>query len=98
MWTLGIGAVSILLLATVALTTTLVTDSQAAPAKKLTIGMIACLSGFFSPNDVPGAHEAQMTADMINERGGITVKGQKYEVEVIVEDAKSTLDGVRLCS
>src|SRR5208337_2684429 len=44
--------------------------------------------------DVPGAHEAQMTADMINEKGGITVKGEKYEVEVIVEDAKSTLDDV----
>jgi branched-chain amino acid transport system substrate-binding protein len=70
-------------------------DSNAAPpSKKLTIGMIACLTGFFSPNDVPGAHEAQMTAEMINEGGGITVKGEKYEVEVVIEDAKSTLDGV----
>ena len=94
LWTLGIGVVSILLLATVLLTTALIKDSQAAPAKKLTIGMIACLTGFFSVNDVPGAHEAQMTADMINEKGGITVKGQKYEVEVVIEDAKSTLDGV----
>jgi branched-chain amino acid transport system substrate-binding protein len=94
LWTLGIGVVSILLLATVLLTTAMVKDSQAAPAKKLTIGMIACLTGFFSVNDVPGAHEAQMTADMINEKGGITVKGQKYEVEVVIEDAKSTLDGV----
>ena len=94
LWTLGIGTVSILLLASIVLTTALIKDADAAPAKKLTIGMIACLSGFFSPNDIPGAHEAQMTADMINEKGGITVKGQKYEVEVIVEDAKSTLDGV----
>ena len=91
---LGIGTVSILLLASLILTMAMIKDSQAAPAKKLTIGMIACLSGFFSPNDVPGAHEAEMTADMINERGGITVKGQKYEIEVIIEDAKSTLDGV----
>ncbi len=69
-------------------------EAGAAQAKKLKIGMIACLTGFFSPNDVPGAHEAQMTADMINEQGGITVKGQKYKLEIIVEDAKSTLDGV----
>jgi branched-chain amino acid transport system substrate-binding protein len=68
--------------------------SAAQPAKKLKVGMIACLTGFFSPNDVPGAHEAEMTAEMINEKGGITVKGEKYQVEVIIEDAKSTLDGV----
>ena len=68
-------------------------NAEAAP-KKLQIGMIACLSGFFSPNDVPGAHEALMTAEMINERGGITVNGEKYLVEIIIEDAKSSLDGV----
>src|SRR5271167_2999875 len=85
-WTFGIGVVSIVLLAGVFLTTALVRDSDAAPAKKLTIGMIACLTGFFSPNDVPAAHEAQMTADMINEKGGITVKGEKYQLEVVIED------------
>ena len=31
---------------------------------------------------------------MIDERGGINVKGTTYEVEVLIEDAKSTLDGV----
>jgi branched-chain amino acid transport system substrate-binding protein len=93
-WTVGIGVVSIFLLAGFVLTTALVKDSDAAPAKKLTIGMIACLTGFFSPNDVPAAHEALMTADMINEKGGITVKGEKYQLEVLIEDAKSTLDGV----
>ena len=69
-------------------------ESEAAQTKKLKVGMIACLTGFFSPNDVPGAHEAEMTAEMINERGGIKVKGTTYEVEVLIEDAKSTLDGV----
>jgi branched-chain amino acid transport system substrate-binding protein len=94
LWTLGIGVVSILLVASVTLTTALTNDANAASAKTLKIGMIACLTGFFSPNDVPGAHEAEMTAEMINEKGGITVKGEKYQIEVLIEDAKSTLDGV----
>ncbi len=91
----GISVTLMLLFVGIVFISALSTDLNAAPpSKKLTIGMIACLTGFFSPNDVPGAHEAQMTAEMINERGGITVKGDKYEVEVVIEDAKSTLDGV----
>jgi branched-chain amino acid transport system substrate-binding protein len=92
--TLGIGVALIVLFAGIMLMTALAKDSNAAPDKTLKVGMIACLTGFFSPNDVPGAHEALMTADMINERGGITVKGEKYKLEVLIEDAKSTLDGV----
>ncbi len=90
----SIWAISLVLAVGVMLAGGWTTDAKAAPAKKLTIGMIACLTGFFSPNDVPGSHEALMTAEMINEKGGITVKGQKYQVEVVIEDAKSTLDGV----
>jgi ABC-type branched-subunit amino acid transport system substrate-binding protein len=31
---------------------------------------------------------------MINEKGGITVKGEKYRIELVLEDGKSTIDGV----
>ena len=29
---------------------------------------------------------------MISEKGGITVKGEKYQIELIVEDFKSIMD------
>ena len=30
---------------------------------------------------------------MVNDRGGLTIKGQKYNIEVVMEDAKSSMDG-----
>ncbi len=68
--------------------------NAASQAKKLQVGMIACLTGFFAVHDVPDAEEVQFAAQMINERGGIKVKGEKYDVEIVIEDGKSTLDGI----
>jgi hypothetical protein len=39
-----------------------------------------------------------MTDDRINEKGGITVKDERYRVEVIVEAAKIRLDGVTVAA
>ena len=63
-------------------------------AKKLKIGVIACLTGFFAVDSVPDTNQALIAADMINKKGGITVKGQKYDIELVVEDAKSSFDGI----
>lgn len=35
-----------------------------------------------------------MTVKYINDKGGLTIKGQKYNIAVVTEDGKSTLDGV----
>jgi branched-chain amino acid transport system substrate-binding protein len=32
-------------------------------------------------------------AKMINEKGGVTIKGQRYDIEIVTEDTKSTFDG-----
>ena len=90
----SIGIVLILLFAAACLVAVFDKDSNAAPPKKVAIGMLACLTGFFSGHDVPDFHEVQAVASMINARGGITVKGEKYQVEIVAEDCKSTLDGV----
>jgi branched-chain amino acid transport system substrate-binding protein len=67
----------------------------AAPAAKtLKIGALMSVTGWFTPHDGPDSHEIQMAADMINEKGGIDVKGEKYQIEIVLEDGKSTLDGV----
>lgn len=91
----SVWAVLILLVVGVVLLGTATTDANAASqAKKLRIGMIACLTGFFAVHDVPDAEEVQFAAQMINERGGIKVKGERYDIEIVVEDGKSTLDGI----
>ena len=61
--------------------------------KTLQIGGLMGLTGFFSVNDPPDWNEALIAADVMNEQGGITVNGQKYKVELIVEDIQSTMDG-----
>jgi ABC-type branched-subunit amino acid transport system substrate-binding protein len=52
------------------------------------------LTGFFNFHDGPAWNGTMITADIINEQGGITVNGQKYQIELIVEDCESTMDGV----
>ncbi|KPK22167.1 MAG: hypothetical protein AMK69_20355 [Nitrospira bacterium SG8_3] len=65
-----------------------------AEMKPLQIGVLHSLSGWFSGWDTTSLNETKTIADMINERGGITVKGQSYKIELVVEDGKSSIDGV----
>jgi len=67
---------------------------QPAEEKTLRVGMILGITGFFSVREVPDLNQGQACADMINEQGGITVNGEKYMVELVVADTKSTFDGV----
>ena len=69
-------------------------STEAAEAKTLKIGGLFGLTGFFSAFDQVQAQEAQITADIINENGGIKVKGQPYNIKLITYDFKSTMDGV----
>ena len=39
-------------------------------------------------------NEQILLAEMLNERGGINIKGQNYKIEIVTEDCKSSLDGV----
>ncbi len=70
------------------------TAAAAAPAKTLKIGVLLCVTGWFTPHDGPDWHEVQVAADLINEKGGLNIKGEKYQIELVLEDGKSTLDGV----
>ena len=68
--------------------------SAKSDVKTLRIGMLLSVTGFFTVREVPDMNQTKFAADMINEQGGITVKGQKYRVELLVEDCKSAMDGV----
>lgn len=67
---------------------------QTPEVKTLTVGVLICLTGWFSTFDTLEWEEAQVARDMLNERGGITINGQKYLIELTVEDCKSNNDGV----
>ena len=69
------------------------TAAAAGPTKTLPIGLILQISDWYSVIDANELGDCQIVVQMINERGGIKVKGESYKVELLVEDGKSSLDG-----
>ncbi len=61
--------------------------------KKLRIGFLTGLSGFASDSERIHFQGGELARDWINQNGGITIKGQKYMVELVPEDHKCTADG-----
>ncbi len=72
-------------------TTTLVAASG--PAQTLKIGLVNDLTGFLSTWMLLENKMVQLQAQVINDNGGITVQGQKYNIEMVTEDSASTTDG-----
>ncbi len=72
----------------------LATPGAAQQAKTVKIGALVGLSGWFSPIESTDVADLLNMAKMINQKGGITIKGQRYDVEIVTEDTKSTFDGV----
>jgi branched-chain amino acid transport system substrate-binding protein len=68
-------------------------NTNSAAAQPLQIGVLADLSGFLSVFYLEATHDMQLTADYINSHGGVTVKGQKYNIELVIRDSKSSPDG-----
>jgi branched-chain amino acid transport system substrate-binding protein len=69
-------------------------QSKAGQPKTLKIGYLLCLTDWFSVFDATEELNQKTVAQIFNERGGLTIKGQKYKVELVGEDGKSTLDGI----
>lgn len=69
-------------------------NTSMAATKTLHIGYLGQMTGWFSVHDIQDAKEIQIIADYINEKGGITVNGQRYNIEIEIEDGKSSFDGV----
>jgi ABC-type branched-subunit amino acid transport system substrate-binding protein len=84
-----------IVLSLVALAFTTACPSQAPPAEKtLKIGALLSVSGWYSVIDALESAEVQAVAQYINDEGGITIDGQKYQIELVIEDGKSDFDGV----
>lgn len=68
--------------------------APAPEVKTLQIGQLVALTGWFAEAyDIRSARETAMMAEIINDKGGITINGQRYNIEIVNEDIKSTLDG-----
>lgn len=61
--------------------------------KTLTIGCIAGLSGFSAGAERGVEQGSRMAVDNVNSNGGITINGQKYLINLVTEDHKSTTEG-----
>ncbi len=75
------------------LSTTFFPDKAHAQPKTLKIGVINSMTGPMAPAFKSMIEAAKPAADLINQRGGVTVKGQKYLVEVLTTDDQSTPPG-----
>lgn len=62
-------------------------------AKTFKIGYVLNANGWFRVMDGVEEKNLKIVEQMINEKGGITVQGQKYTIQLVGEDGNSTLDG-----
>jgi ABC-type branched-subunit amino acid transport system substrate-binding protein len=62
-------------------------------AKTLKIGYLLAATGWYSVFDAAEERDIKSVARMINDKGGIIVKGEKYMIELVGEDMKSTIEG-----
>ena len=65
---------------------------QAAP-KEIVVGIVAGLSGPASEAYSRISQGASLGADWINEKGGVTIKGEKYVLKLVEGDAMGTIEG-----
>jgi branched-chain amino acid transport system substrate-binding protein len=89
-------SVALLLLAVMIIASCGAPAAQApAGEKTLKIGALWALTGWwFSAYDNSIMRMTEAAVDMINEDGGVTVNGEKYQIELVIEDTQSTFDGV----
>jgi branched-chain amino acid transport system substrate-binding protein len=66
---------------------------EAAEAKVLKIGLITSATGPMAPAFKSLLDAAKPLEDLMNKRGGVTVKGQKYLIKMVTEDDQSSPPG-----
>jgi branched-chain amino acid transport system substrate-binding protein len=94
---LNIFVIALLVMGVMALPALVFAQKGAAP-KTIKIGILAALTGFASGAEVHQKDGALLAIDWINEKGGLTIKGQKYLLEGVVEDNKSTAEGAKIAA
>lgn len=65
----------------------------ASEAKTLKIGIITSMTGPMAPAFKSFSDSAKPVEDLLNQRGGVTVKGEKYNIKIVAEDDQSSPAG-----
>ncbi|MGD0915170.1 MAG: ABC transporter substrate-binding protein [Thermodesulfobacteriota bacterium] len=68
-------------------------QEAAAQTKTLKIGLISSMTGPMAAGFKNIIDAAKPAEDLMNKRGGITIKGQKYLIEIVTEDDQSSPSG-----
>jgi len=74
-------------------TTSSAAASTTAAAKTLQIGSLVSLTGFASASESLILDGQKLFQTWYNNQGGLTIAGQKYNIEIVAEDSQSTADG-----
>jgi branched-chain amino acid transport system substrate-binding protein len=69
------------------------TKEATAQVKTLKIGLITSVTGQMAPAFKPLYDAVKPTEDLMNQRGGVIVKGQKYNIKIVAEDDQSSPPG-----
>ena len=68
-------------------------DRAEAQTKTLKIGLINSVTGPMAPGFRSAVEAAKPAQDLMNQRGGVTVKGEKYLIEILTTDDQSSPPG-----
>ena len=71
--------------------------AEEAPAdvQTLTVGALACETGFMAVYDLNNVYELKCMVELINEAGGVEIGGTTYILDVVVADGQSDTEGMR---
>ena len=83
----------LLLMVTLFLFSSSFIQEATAQAKTFKFGLISSMTGPMAPAFKSLIDAAKPAEDLMNKRGGITVQGQKYLIEVVTEDDQSSPPG-----
>jgi len=70
-----------------------IAEESSAGTRTLKIGLITSITGPIAPTLKALADAAKPAQDLMNQRGRITIKGQKHLIEIIAEDDQSSPPG-----
>ncbi len=68
-------------------------QGQTPKGKTIKIGAVMALTGPGSETERIDKDAIFMAADWLNKKGGVTIKGEKYLIEILLEDSKQSVDG-----
>src|SRR5512135_2770474 len=87
--------IAFVVLFTAAIALVVGTEAYAAPAasKTLKIAVMTSLTGMMSAGYKDISESVKPTERFINEKGGVTINGEKYRVELVVYDDQSSPPG-----